>query len=130
MALLLLPPSRLSALAWVHSCTSCICAPLPSLAPLAHLAISTPVAPPLAVVQMHQRLAFATITAMRKSFDIATGYHPDRMNEARWLRRIIFLETTAGVPGMVSNKQCGGSDCVADSQPPLPQCRDLLSIGR
>jgi len=51
--------------------------------------------------EMHQRLAFATITAMRKSFDIATGYHPDRMNEARWLRRIIFLETVAGVPGMV-----------------------------
>lgn len=52
--------------------------------------------------ELHQRLAFATITAVRKTFDLATGYHLDRMNEAKWLRRIIFLETVAGVPGMVS----------------------------
>jgi len=55
-------------------------------------------------MQLHQRLAFKTIAAMRKAFDLATGYSPDHMNEARWLRRIIFLESVAGVPGMVSSK--------------------------
>jgi hypothetical protein len=38
---------------------------------------------------------------MRKTFDIATGYSADNMDEAKWLRRIIFLESVAGVPGMV-----------------------------
>ena len=61
---------------------------------------------PLLLLQLHQRLAFRTIAAMRKSFDVATGYSPERMNEARWLTRIIFLESVAGVPGMVS---CGSS---------------------
>ena len=53
-------------------------------------------------MQLHQRLAFRAISTIRRAFDIATGYHPDRMDEAQWLRRIIFLETVAGVPGMVS----------------------------
>lgn len=53
-------------------------------------------------LQLHQRLAFRAISTIRRAFDIATGYHPDRMDEAQWLRRIIFLETVAGVPGMVS----------------------------
>jgi len=30
-----------------------------------------------------------------------TGYKPEKMNERHWLDRIIFLETVAGVPGMV-----------------------------
>jgi len=70
-------------------------------------------APGPACLQLHQRLAFQTISAIRSGFDLATGYHPDRMNEAKWLRRIIFLETVAGVPGMVSsllvNAWCWGS---------------------
>lgn len=33
-------------------------------------------------------------------FDFATGYGPE-MDMKKWLRRIIFLETVAGVPGMV-----------------------------
>eukprot|EP00879_Flechtneria_rotunda_P007838 GHRR01008214.1.p1 GENE.GHRR01008214.1~~GHRR01008214.1.p1 ORF type:complete len:308 (+),score=120.42 GHRR01008214.1:590-1513(+) len=50
---------------------------------------------------LHQKLAFRAIQMVRKVFDLATGYNPDNMNEAQWLRRIIFLETVAGVPGMV-----------------------------
>jgi hypothetical protein len=39
---------------------------------------------------------------MRTSFDIFTGYKTDKaMTEKHWLRRVIFLETVAGVPGMV-----------------------------
>ena len=37
---------------------------------------------------------------MRRMFDLVTGYGPD-MNMKKWLRRIVFLETVAGVPGMV-----------------------------
>mmetsp|Transcript_20437 Transcript_20437/g.34244 ORF Transcript_20437/g.34244 Transcript_20437/m.34244 type:complete len:100 (-) Transcript_20437:24-323(-) len=39
---------------------------------------------------------------MRTSFDIVTGYKTHKaMTEKHWLRRVIFLETVAGVPGMV-----------------------------
>ena len=31
-----------------------------------------------------------------------SGYGKGRMTEAKWLKRIIFLETVAGVPGMVA----------------------------
>jgi hypothetical protein len=41
------------------------------------------------------------ITFVRGSFDMFTGYNPEKMNEKHWLSRIIFLETVAGVPGMV-----------------------------
>lgn len=38
---------------------------------------------------------------IRTSFDLATRYNKDYMCERRWLNRVIFLETIAGVPGMV-----------------------------
>ena len=41
---------------------------------------------------------------MRRGFDLFSGYSLPAimpMNETRWLRRVIFLETIAGVPGMV-----------------------------
>ena len=39
---------------------------------------------------------------MRRSFDLVTLYDPEGPNpESRWLRRMLFLETVAGVPGMV-----------------------------
>lgn len=41
------------------------------------------------------------IRLFRGSFDVMTGYNPEKMNERHWLDRIIFLETVAGVPGMV-----------------------------
>ncbi|GIL99348.1 hypothetical protein Vretimale_4533 [Volvox reticuliferus] len=37
----------------------------------------------------------------RWMFDYLTGYGPD-MTEVQWLQRMIFLETVAGVPGMVA----------------------------
>jgi hypothetical protein len=37
----------------------------------------------------------------RKSFDIYARYNPEKMNERDWLFRLIFLETIAGVPGMI-----------------------------
>lgn len=45
-------------------------------------------------------LTLAKIT--RVMFDKVTGYkHEGRLSPAVWLRRLIFLETIAGVPGMV-----------------------------
>eukprot|EP00959_Pyramimonas_sp_CCMP1952_P140129 2932485-Pyramimonas_sp.AAC.1 len=41
---------------------------------------------------------------MRTGFDVVTGYKTDQhMTLPHWLRRVIFLETVAGVPGMVRN---------------------------
>lgn len=52
-------------------------------------------------LQFHEKTAFWAVTAMRSSFDFITGYGPGRMDECKWLQRIVFLETVAGVPGMV-----------------------------
>ena len=41
------------------------------------------------------------IKNIRRSFDFVTRYNEKNMNERDWLNRIIFLETVAGVPGMV-----------------------------
>ena len=58
------------------------------------------------------RVAYAAVQTLRFGFDTFTGYvhepadgatKPRRpMNEKLWLRRIIFLESIAGVPGMVA----------------------------
>jgi len=37
----------------------------------------------------------------RAAVDFLTRYNPDKMTERGWLNRVIFLETVAGVPGMV-----------------------------
>eukprot|EP00798_Chlamydomonas_sp_ICE-L_P023800 gene23800-9362_t len=50
----------------------------------------------------HQRVAFYLAYTIRKIFDFVTGYGPGRMSEAKWLRRIIYLESIAGVPGIVA----------------------------
>ncbi|MEW5303378.1 MAG: hypothetical protein WDW36_006078 [Sanguina aurantia] len=56
----------------------------------------------LPTTSVGQRLGFAAVTVTRTLFDKATGYHHNKpLTEAQWLRRIIFLETVAGVPGMV-----------------------------
>lgn len=57
------------------------------------------------------KLALGTLRFVRKTFDLFTGYHhppPGQennpkyaMTEAKWLERFIFLESIAGVPGMV-----------------------------
>jgi threonyl-tRNA synthetase len=41
------------------------------------------------------------IRTVRGGFDMATGYNPDKMDERAWLNRMVFLETVAGVPGMI-----------------------------
>lgn len=58
------------------------------------------------------RLALASVRVLRWGMDFATGYqHPPpgkegqaefRMVERKWLTRFIFLESVAGVPGMVA----------------------------
>lgn len=63
------------------------------------------------------KVALFLITNMRRCFDIATGYKKPKteeevqhrfantrweMNEGKWLTRCIFLESVAGVPGMVA----------------------------
>ena len=47
-------------------------------------------------------IAYSIVKMARLSFDLVSGYNPEKMNETKYLRRIIFLETVAGVPGMVA----------------------------
>lgn len=49
--------------------------------------------------KLYEKTGLWAVTAMRWSFDMLTGY-PHKMNEKKWLQRIVFLETVAGVPGM------------------------------
>ncbi|CAF0758449.1 unnamed protein product [Adineta ricciae] len=60
----------------------------------------------------HDRVAYAAVRTLRLVFDTFTGYlhgstmaklgyQNPSMTEEQWLRRFIFLETVAGVPGMV-----------------------------
>ena len=48
----------------------------------------------------HDWTGFYGVHLLRSAFDLATGYGPN-MNETKWLTRFLFLETVAGVPGMV-----------------------------
>jgi hypothetical protein len=50
-------------------------------------------------------LAYGAVQLTRRSFDLFSGYNPAKMNERRWMNRIIFLETVAGVPGMIGGMQ-------------------------
>lgn len=57
------------------------------------------------------KIANFTLQLIRKSFDFFTGYHHPpkgkendpryQMSEKKWLERFVFLESIAGVPGMV-----------------------------
>lgn len=55
------------------------------------------------------RVALQKVRLLRWGMDFATGYKSggkdasqDKMTEEKWLRRFIFLESVAGVPGMVA----------------------------
>lgn len=48
------------------------------------------------------RMAYATVKLLRGGFDIFSGFSYGERNEKKWIKRIIFLETVAGVPGMVA----------------------------
>ncbi|XP_053990299.1 alternative oxidase, mitochondrial-like [Hylaeus volcanicus] len=47
------------------------------------------------------KLAYGSVKMMRFGFDVVSGYALGRIDERGWLNRIVFLETVAGVPGMV-----------------------------
>jgi hypothetical protein len=47
------------------------------------------------------RAAYATIWVLRRVYDLATGYTFGEKDEACMIRRVVFLETVAAVPGMV-----------------------------
>lgn len=48
----------------------------------------------------HDYTGYYGVFALRKSFDILTGYGKN-MTHNKWMTRFLFLETVAGVPGMV-----------------------------
>ena len=54
---------------------------------------------------VRDRLANFMIRATRSSFDVVSGYDPDKLDERGWMNRVIFLETIAGVPGMIGGMQ-------------------------
>jgi len=51
---------------------------------------------------MVDRIALLGIKTMRSAFDIVSGYRVGRFTKNKILRRILFLETAAGIPGMVA----------------------------
>jgi hypothetical protein len=53
------------------------------------------------VLQLIDRAAYRSIQTVRWTFDLLTWYGHDNMNKDKWLNRVVFLETVAGVPGMV-----------------------------
>ncbi|XP_035700253.1 alternative oxidase, mitochondrial-like [Branchiostoma floridae] len=48
------------------------------------------------------KLAYGSVKFMRWNFDLFSGFKYGKRTERKWLQRIIFLETVAGVPGMVA----------------------------
>jgi threonyl-tRNA synthetase len=50
---------------------------------------------------VHDKVGYIAVQTCRRAFDWATGYSSE-MNERKWLARMIYLETVAGVPGMVA----------------------------
>jgi len=50
---------------------------------------------------LKDKLAYKCIKIIRSSYDWLTGYDPENMTEGKWISRCMFLETVAGVPGMV-----------------------------
>lgn len=49
---------------------------------------------------LRDKIAFGTVRSIRGTFDFFTRYDPG-MGESKWLNRMIFLETIAGIPGMI-----------------------------
>lgn len=48
------------------------------------------------------KMAYYTVKTMRTGFDVMSRFNSGTRDEKKWLQRIIFLETVAGVPGMVA----------------------------
>ena len=47
------------------------------------------------------RFALGFVKFCRYGFDFVSGYNEKKMSSHKWMNRAIFLETVAGVPGMV-----------------------------
>ena len=58
-----------------------------------------------APVGIKDRVVRFSIQATRKAFDVVSGYDPKKLDERGWMNRVIFLETIAGVPGMIGGMQ-------------------------
>jgi hypothetical protein len=54
---------------------------------------------------MKDKLAYWAVINTKRMFDWVSGYNPETMVERHWINRAIFLETIAGVPGMVGGMQ-------------------------
>ncbi|GAB9471156.1 hypothetical protein Gpo141_00008380 [Globisporangium polare] len=54
--------------------------------------------------QLHERLALSAVKVLRSGFDFVSRYRGPggEMTERDWLNRCLFLESIAGVPGMVA----------------------------
>uniref|UniRef100_K3WC84 Alternative oxidase n=1 Tax=Globisporangium ultimum (strain ATCC 200006 / CBS 805.95 / DAOM BR144) TaxID=431595 RepID=K3WC84_GLOUD len=54
--------------------------------------------------KLHEKAALVAVKALRTGFDVMSGYRGPggAMTERDWLNRCLFLETVAGVPGMVA----------------------------
>ena len=48
------------------------------------------------MLQVRQKAANTAVYVARQFFDRITSYNLESMNERKWLRRILFLETVAG----------------------------------
>ena len=48
-----------------------------------------------------KKIAHKAVAILRGLYDKATGYDEHNMTEEKWVHRFIFLESIAGVPGMV-----------------------------
>ncbi|EEY56371.1 alternative oxidase, mitochondrial precursor [Phytophthora infestans T30-4] len=55
------------------------------------------------ITKMHERVAHLAVKVLRTGFDVVSGYRGPGggMTEKDWLNRCLFLESVAGVPGMV-----------------------------
>lgn len=62
------------------------------------------------------KTALTLCKIFRTGMDLVSNYNPEKMNERNWLNRMVFLETVAGVPGMV-----GGM---------MRHCRSLRTLER
>lgn len=51
--------------------------------------------------RIKDKVAYLLMKTMRVTFDFVSQYSPGHMDEKLYLRRFVFLETVAGVPGMV-----------------------------
>jgi len=49
-----------------------------------------------------EKAAYYSVKLMRFNFDWMSGYSFGKMNEKKWLARVMYLETVAGVPGSLA----------------------------